>query len=283
MLGAVGAYRRDEHLRLTTVIRRVPPHIASVLETIGTVVVAVFSLELLAALLWPPVIPPGSSLMELLSGSGAARFFAASYIGQEMIDFTPSLEIARAYVLLGIVVGLTLILAIAVLRLIDGRPKTVLAVLAATILLSIAAWLGREVFMALGNLSLVLFFVVFVGVEIAIGVPISFCFGMATLSYLAVATHLPLSVVAGQMGEATSNIVLLAAPLFVLLGLLMEGTGMARRMVDAIAAFVGHLRGGPEHRAGGGDVPGLWHLRLQARRHGRRRAGAVSRDGAARL
>ena len=42
MLGAVGAYRRNEHLRLTTVIRRVPPHIARVLETIGTVVVAVF-------------------------------------------------------------------------------------------------------------------------------------------------------------------------------------------------------------------------------------------------
>ncbi|HVC61269.1 MAG TPA: TRAP transporter large permease subunit [Acetobacteraceae bacterium] len=244
MLGAAGAYRRDEHLRLTTVIRRVPPHIARVLETIGTVVVAVFSLELLAALVWPAGIPPASGLMELLSGSGASRFFAASYLGQETIDFTPSLGIARCYVLLGIVVGLTLILAIAVLRLIDDRPKTVALVLAATIMLSIAAWLGRDVFVALGNLSLVLFFVVFVGVEIAIGVPISFAFGMATLSYLAVATYVPLSVVAGQMDQATSNIVLLAAPMFVLLGLLMEGTGMARRMVDAIAAFVGHLRGG---------------------------------------
>ena len=235
MLGAVGAYRRNEHLRLTTLIHRVPAHIARVLETIGTVVVAVFSLELLAALLWPPVIPPDS---------GFSQFFAASYIGQEMIDFTPSLGIARAYALLAIVVGLTLILTIAVLRLIDDRPKTVLLVLAAAIVLSIAAYVGRDAFMALGNLSLVLFFVVFVGVEIAIGVPISFTFGMATLSYLALATHVPLSVVAGQMDQATSNIVLLAAPMFVLLGLLMEGTGMARRMVDAIAAFVGHLRGG---------------------------------------
>ena len=235
MLGAVGAYRRNEHLRLTTVIRRVPAHIAHVLETISTVVVAVFSLELLAALLWPQVIPPGG---------GLSQFFAASYIGQEIIDFTPSLEIARAYVLLAIVVGLTLILAIAVLRLIDDRPKTVVSVLAAVIALSVAAWLGRDAFMALGNLSLVLFFVVFVGVEIAIGVPISFAFGMATLSYLAAATYVPLSVVAGQMDQATSNIVLLAAPMFVLLGLVMEGTGMARRMVDAIAAFVGHLRGG---------------------------------------
>ena len=50
MLGAVGAYLRDEHMRLTTIIRRVPLHIAQIFETIGTAVVAVFSLELLAAL-----------------------------------------------------------------------------------------------------------------------------------------------------------------------------------------------------------------------------------------
>jgi len=244
MLGAVGAYLRDEHMRLTTIIRRVPLHIAQIFETIGTAVVAVFSLELLAALVWPAVIPPGSSLSNLLSGSGGSQFFAASYLGQEAIDFTPSLQIPRSYVLLGIVVGLTLILAISALRLIDSRPKTVLPVLAATVALSIAAWLGRDVFVALGNLSLVLFFVMFVGVEIAIGVPIAFTFGMATLSYLAVATRLPLSVVAGQMDEGMSNIVLLAVPLFVLLGALMEAVGIARRLVDAIAAFVGHLRGG---------------------------------------
>jgi tripartite ATP-independent transporter DctM subunit len=244
MLGAVGAYRRDEHLRLTTLLRRVPPHIGRILETIGTVVVAVFSLELLAALVWPPLAPPDCGFRDVLAGSCGAEFFANSYIGQEFIDLTPSLEIPRAYILLGIIVGLMLILAIAVLRLIDDRPKTVLAVLGGAIALSLVAWLGSDIFVALGNFSLVLFFVVFVGIEVAIGVPISFTFGMATLSYLAVATHLPLSVVAGQMNQATSNIVLLAAPLFVLLGLVMEGTGMARRMVDAIASFVGHLRGG---------------------------------------
>jgi tripartite ATP-independent transporter DctM subunit len=79
---------------------------------------------------------------------------------------------------------------------------------------------------------------------VAIGVPISFTFGMATLSYLALATHMPLSVIAGMISQASTNIVLLAAPMFVLLGLVMESTGMARRMVDAISAFVGHLRGG---------------------------------------
>ena len=235
MLGAVGAYRRDEHMRLTTVVNRVPPHVARVLEAIGTILVAMFSLELLAALVWPAMVLPGTS---------GLQFFEGSYLGQESIDLTPSLGIPRSYVLLGIVVGLVLILAIAALRLIDNQAKTVLPVLAATIVLSIAAYLGREIFVVLGNFSLVLFFVLFVGAEIAIGVPIAFAFGMATLSYLALATHLPLSVVAGQMDEGMTNVVLLAIPLFVLLGVLMEGVGIARRLVEAIAAFVGHLRGG---------------------------------------
>jgi tripartite ATP-independent transporter DctM subunit len=50
--------------------------------------------------------------------------------------------------------------------------------------------------------------------------------------------------VVGQMDEGMSNPVLLAIPLFVFLGLLIESTGIARRLVDAIAAFVGHLTGG---------------------------------------
>lgn len=235
MMGAVGAYRRDEHLRLTALLRRVPQHVGLVLETISTVVVAVFCLQLLGALLWPPFIPQGATL---------AKFFGATYIGQEMIDLTPTLGIPRSFLLLAVVVGLAMILVMAGLRLIDGQPKTVLSVLVATIIVAALAYMGRGVFVALGDLNLLLFFIGFVGVEVAIGVPISFTFGMATLSYLSLSTLLPLSVVAGMMEQATDNMVLLAAPMFVLLGLMMEATGMARRMVDAISAFVGHRRGG---------------------------------------
>ena len=41
-----------------------------------------------------------------------------------------------------------------------------------------------------------------------------------------------------------SNLLLLAVPMFVFLGLLMEMTGIARVMVDFLAALVGHVRGG---------------------------------------
>ena len=41
-----------------------------------------------------------------------------------------------------------------------------------------------------------------------------------------------------------SHLILLAVPLFVFLGLLIEMTGMARAMVDFLAKLLGHVRGG---------------------------------------
>ena len=77
-----------------------------------------------------------------------------------------------------------------------------------------------------------------------IGVPIGFSFGMATVSYLAFATRVPLSIVVSRMDEGMSSLVLLAVPLFVVLGLLMEITGLARVLVQFLVALVGHVRGG---------------------------------------
>ena len=89
-----------------------------------------------------------------------------------------------------------------------------------------------------------LFFVFLVGACVAIGVPIAFAFGMATLSYLALTTTVPLSTVVGRMDEGISNLVLAGRPAVRLLGLLIESGGIAKRLVDAIASLVGHLRGG---------------------------------------
>src|SRR5205085_5024935 len=57
-------------------------------------------------------------------------------------------------------------------------------------------------------------------------------------------THVPWSVVVSRMDEGMSHIILLSVPLFVFLGLLIEITGMARAMVDFLAALIGHVRGG---------------------------------------
>jgi tripartite ATP-independent transporter DctM subunit len=218
MLGAVVAYRRGEHIALTVLVRRSAPRVRAVLEAISSVVAAVFVIELIPATL---------------------KFFQ-----QEQIDLTPALNIPRSYEVLAIIVCLSLILILALLRLSEQDPKVVAGVVIAAVAISAAMWYGRGAFAGLGNLNLVLFFVVLTGACIVIGVPIAFSFGLGTLSYLAIVTAVPLSTVSGRMQEGISNLVLLAVPLFIFLGLLMETAGIAQRLVAALASLVGHLRGG---------------------------------------
>ena len=218
MLGSVVAYRRGEHIRLSVLVRRSPPRTRAILEAISSVVTAIFVIELMPA---------------------SIKFFK-----QEQIDVTPALSIPQSYVVLAIIVGLALILILALLRLSEQDPKIVAGVVLAAVVVSAAAWFGRGAFAGLGNINLVLFFVVMVGACVAIGVPIAFSFGLGTLSYLAITTTVPLNTVVGRMQEGISNLVLLAVPLFIFLGLLMETAGIAKRLVAALASLVGHLRGG---------------------------------------
>src|SRR5882724_2029883 len=48
----------------------------------------------------------------------------------------------------------------------------------------------------------------------------------------------------GRMDEGMSHLILLAVPLFIFLGLLIEMAGMARAMVAFLASLLGHVRGG---------------------------------------
>ncbi|WP_158924458.1 TRAP transporter large permease subunit [Acidisphaera sp. S103] len=244
MLGAVGAYCRNEHMRSTALLRRMRPGGIEICGILVTLLIAVFALQLLAAAIWPTVIPDYTGLRDLIGLIVSGDFFASGYLGQEATDILPAMQIPRIVVVAGIVVGLVLILIVSVDRLIRSRPTLVLASFAGLLAFGAAIYLGRDLLAGLGNLNLVLFFVVLVAAEIAIGVPIAFAFGIATMSYLAVMTDVPLSVVASQMDQGMSNPVLLAIPLFVLLGLLIEVTGIARRLIDAISAFIGHLPGG---------------------------------------
>ena len=218
MLGAVVAYRRDEHIRLSVLLRRSPPRVRAVLETVASVITAIFVIELMPA-----------SIM---------------FFQQEQIDLTPAMSIPQSYVVLAIIVSLVLILVLALLRLSEADPKIVAGVVVCAVAVSAAVWFGRGTFAGLGNLNLVLFFVVLVGACVAIGTPIAFSFGVGTLSYILIVTSVRPDIVVGRMQEGVSNVVLLAVPLFIFLGLLMETAGIARRLVEALASLVGHLRGG---------------------------------------
>jgi len=219
MLGAVIALRRDEHMRLSFLVTRAPARWRSWIEAVAAMVVAVFVLE---------IIPP-----------------AQEYFNGQWLITTPALEIHDGLRVAAIGVGAVLMLVIAAARLIErtALPQALGAaavVAAAAVLL----WLLKPAFLALGNFNLIIFFVGIVAVCVALGVPIAFAFGVSTLSFLALTTRVPLTIVVSRMDEGMSSLILLAVPLFVFLGLLIEMTGLARVLVDFMAALLGHVRGG---------------------------------------
>jgi tripartite ATP-independent transporter DctM subunit len=218
MLGAAVAYRRREHIRVTALLRVVPPRTAEFFEALSAAIVAMFCVCMLP------------STWRLVAADAA--------------QLTPALSLPRSWISAAIVVGLVFILALAIARLGSARLRDVVISVVALCLIAAALYVERGMFAALQNFNLVIFFVVFVGATIAVGVPIAFAFGMSTFGYLAITTAVPVSTVADRMNEGISNLILLAIPLFILLGLLVEASGVAKRLVDAIAALVGQVRGG---------------------------------------
>jgi tripartite ATP-independent transporter DctM subunit len=219
MIGAVVALRRDGHMRLTTFATWVGPEWGGWLGTVAELIVIVFVIEILV---------PAQQYLQLQRST-------------ELI----TLHISDGYRVFAILVGAGLIATLALLRLLESTTWR-LFLLALALVGGIAGglWLAQPLLVAMGHASLVLFFVVIVGVCVIIGVPIAFTFGIATLSYLALTTLMPLEIVINRIDDGISNLLLLAVPMFVFLGLLMEMTGIARVMVNFLAALVGHVRGG---------------------------------------
>ena len=219
MLGAVIALHKSEHMRLTAVVSRVPASWRRTLETVAALVIVVFVLL---------IIEP-----------------AWRYGEQEWAIITPALSIHNSWRASALVVGMVLMAVIAVAQLaIRSNSREIGVALVAILCVAATLWLARPTLFAIGNYNLVVFFVLLVAAAVAAGVPIAFAFGLSTLAYLALMTHVPLTVVVGRMDEGMSHIVLLAVPLFVFLGLLIEMAGLARAMVDFLASLLGHVRGG---------------------------------------
>ena len=142
-------------------------------------------------------------------------------------------------------VGTALMTLIALLRLVEhGQWRTTglaLLLVGGVVALMLAL---QPALAGLGNANLLIFFVGIVAGSVFAGVPIAFAFGLATFGYLSLTTDLPMMVVVGRMDEGMSHLILLAVPLFVFLGVLIEMTGMAQRMVAFLASLLGHVRGG---------------------------------------
>jgi tripartite ATP-independent transporter DctM subunit len=219
MLGTVVALRTDGHMRLTTLVNYSRPALGRWFNSVAALVVVAFVLEIL--------LP------------------AREYVAEQQYTELTTLGISEGYRAVSILIGMGLAAIIAILRLIETTTWRDFA-LAVLVVggVSVLLWICQPQLMAMGFGSLFVFFIVIVGACVAIGVPIAFAFGISTMSYLALTTDTPLSVVVNRMDDGMSNLLLLSVPMFVFLGLLMEMTGIARVMVNFLVSLVGHVRGG---------------------------------------
>ncbi|MEJ8821377.1 TRAP transporter large permease subunit [Variovorax humicola] len=219
MFGAAVALRRGEHMRMTAVVSSAGPQGAALLEAVATGACLVF----LAMVLYP----------------------AWDFASEEAAVTTPALGISNAWRAAALPVGLALMTLFAVLRLLKYATfRHSVQALVAVGAIAFAFWLCKPLFEDLGRLNLLVFFVGVVAGCVFAGIPIGFAFGLGTFGYIALATDAPLLVIVGRMDEGMSHLILLAVPLFVFLGLLIEMTGMARAMVAFLAGLLGHARGG---------------------------------------
>ena len=81
-------------------------------------------------------------------------------------------------------------------------------------------------------------------VMIALTAPVAFALGISAAIGLAVSGAAPLLVVPQRMFEGADSFVLLAIPLFILAGALMETGGISARLVHLARVLIGHVRGG---------------------------------------
>ncbi len=222
MLGSVVAFQRAEHMRMTAVIGMIRPEARLFLDVFAT----------------------AASLAFLLLVIHPAFEFAAD----EVFVTTPALGIVNTWRAAALPVGIGLMLIVATLRLAaTTNLKHLAAAVGAVAALVAMLALLAPVLKPLGNLNLLIFFVLIVGAMVLAAVPIAFAFGLATIGYITLTTSTPDVVVIGRMDEGMSHLILLAVPLFVFLGLLIEMTGMARAMVGFLASLLGHVRGGLQY------------------------------------
>jgi tripartite ATP-independent transporter DctM subunit len=219
MLGAVLAVRHGTHMRMTAFVGMLGAHRGRFFDALA--------------------VAAGMGFLMLILHP------AIEYAYEESFITTSALEISGSWRAGAFPTGVVLMMLFSAFRLAaHTKASDALPALALTgALIALFWWIGPA-FKGFGNYNLVIFFVGIVLVGVFAGVPIGFSFALATFGYLALTTRVSTMVMVGRMDEGMSHLILLAVPLFVFLGLLIEMTGMARAMVAFLASLLGHVRGG---------------------------------------
>lgn len=219
MFGTIIALERHEHLRLTVFTEKLPERLRAFVETFSSTVIAAFMLFLIGpAVEYVESESIVRSIALDLPGSLRVSAFAFGLSAMAILGLVHAFRYARgwdAFVAIAVVGG-----SIGAFWLLGG-------VISGSVAASLSIYLGAVAVICL------------VG-----GVPIAFCFGAGTLCFLAFASSAPLIVMIGRMDEGMSSMILVSVPIFVLLGCILDNTGMGKAIIDFLSSLIGHVRAG---------------------------------------
>lgn len=219
MIGTAIAMHRNEHLRLTLLVERLSPPVRDAVHALALAAIAAFLLAML---------PP-----------------AYTYAHEEWFITTPALNIPNTFRVAAIPFGLgAMLLLVLAYAWKTVRLRNLVAAVATVASVAALCWWQMPALAELGYLNIAIFLVALVGVCLAAGVPIAFCFGLGALTFLSFTTDVPLLIVVGRMDEGMSSIILVSVPIFVLLGCVLDATGMGKAIVDFLASLLGHVKAG---------------------------------------
>ena len=217
-LGACVAMGRASHLGVDSLVTRLPSGSREILRHAVTALVAVFC----GLLVWQgaALVPAMATQRSPSMGISLQYVFAAVPIAALIMLGLQLKELARAWAAPGLRAGIALVVAVAAALLLTGRVVQISPGAAVVILI----------------LSMALL--------IAVNVPIAFAVGTACVVYVLLRGDIPMIVVPHRAMAGMDSFLLLAMPLFVLAGDLMNTGGITERLVSFARALVGHIRGG---------------------------------------
>jgi tripartite ATP-independent transporter DctM subunit len=219
MLGAVLAMHRNEHLRLTMFIDKLKGSTRELIHAFALVAISAFLIFLIGP--------------------------AIEHVESEWIVNSPALEIPSGVRVSAIAAGLILMLMVIAAYALKtvSKKSLALAVLGVGLFITACSSFSAN-FAGLGLVNIGIFLCGLVALCLVAGVPIAFCFGIGVMSYLAFTGNVPLVVIVGRIDEGMGNIVLVSVPIFVLLGCILDATGMGKAIVDLLSSLIGHVKAG---------------------------------------
>jgi tripartite ATP-independent transporter DctM subunit len=217
MIGCITATRIGSHIRMTMFVNMLPKSTR-----------------------------PYSHLVGIMLSAASLAFIA--YLGIRLMNATTAvsvnLSVSYSYLYLAVPVGAVLSLIVLARAVVPGVPRW--AVLAAV---AVGAVLALVIGLFVSRSILIIFDATTVGiiaslVLMALGAPIAHALLLGSVIAFE-SGGMPDLVVANNFASSIStNFVMLAIPFFVLMGALMNASGITAALIRVAVAFVGHWRGG---------------------------------------